>query len=111
GGGQLPPPARAPPGRWGDCSPAVRTDVLNKLDLKVPGTWDQLRTVLQAMKAVNPSSFPFSDRWGVPTPGGALLNTMAQAYGTRAGWGYFNATWDSRVKKFVFTGAQDRFKA
>jgi putative aldouronate transport system substrate-binding protein len=95
---------------WVDYSLAVRTDVLDKLNLKVPATWDQVHTTLQALKAANPASFPFSDRWGIPTPGGNLLNILGQAYGTAGGWGYSNATWDAKAKKFVFTGAMDQFK-
>jgi len=95
---------------WVDYSLAVRTDMLDKLNLKVPTTWDQLHTVLQAMRAANPSSYPFSDRWGVPTPGGNLLNIIGQAYGTAGGWGYSNATWDPKAKKYVFTGAMPQFK-
>jgi putative aldouronate transport system substrate-binding protein len=95
---------------WVDYSLAMRTDVLQKLGLPIPGTWDQLHTTLQAMKSAYPASYPFSDRWGVPTPGGSLLNVMGQAYGTAGGWGYFNATWDTRAKKFVGTGTQNGFK-
>jgi putative aldouronate transport system substrate-binding protein len=95
---------------WVDYSLAMRTDVLQKLGLPIPGTWDQLHTTLQAMRSAYPGSYPFSDRWGVPTPGGALLNVMAPAYGTAGGWGYFNATWDPRAKKFVGTGTQNGFK-
>lgn len=95
---------------WVDYSLAVRTDILDKLNLKVPATWDQLHTVLQVMKGAYPSSYPFSDRWGVPTPGGSLLNVLAQTYGTAGGWGYANAAWDARAKKYVFTGAMDQFK-
>jgi putative aldouronate transport system substrate-binding protein len=69
-----------------------------------------VRTTLQALKAANPSSYPFSDRWGVPTPGGSLLNVLSQSYGTLAGWGYANATWDTKAKKYVLTGSMPQFK-
>jgi putative aldouronate transport system substrate-binding protein len=95
---------------WTDYSLAVRTDVLDKLNLKVPSTWNDVRTMLQAMKATNPASFPFSDRWGIPTPGGNLLNIVGTAYGAPGGWGYANATWDYKAKKYVGTGAMDGFK-
>jgi putative aldouronate transport system substrate-binding protein len=95
---------------WLDYSLAVRTDVLSKLNLKVPSTWDELRGVLQAMRAAYPGNYPFSDRWGIPTPGGSLLNTIAPGYATAGGWGYLNATWDTKARKYVFTGAQDQFR-
>jgi putative aldouronate transport system substrate-binding protein len=94
---------------WVDYSLAVRTDVLDRLNLQVPSTWDQVHTMLQALKGAT-SSYPFSDRWGIPTPGGNLLSILGQAYGTAGGWGYANATWDAKAKKFVFTGAMDQFK-
>jgi putative aldouronate transport system substrate-binding protein len=95
---------------WADYSLAVRTDVLDKLSLKAPATWNDVHTMLQAMKAANPASYPFSDRWGIPTPGGNLLNIVGQAYGAPGGWGYFNATWDTRAKKYTFTGAMNQWK-
>src|SRR5215467_1803742 len=95
---------------WTDYSLAVRTDVLDKLNLKVPSTWDDVRTMLQAMKSAYPNSYPLSDRWGVPTPGGNLLNIVGSAFGSPAGWGYFNATWDYKAKKYAFTGSMPQFK-
>lgn len=93
-----------------DYSLAVRTDVLTSLNLSVPKTWDELRTVLKAMKTANPDKYPFSDRWSIPTPTGSLLNVLAQSYGTAAGWGYANATFDTASSKYVFTGAMDQYK-
>jgi putative aldouronate transport system substrate-binding protein len=99
---------------WLDYSLAVRTDIMDKLNLKVPSTWDDVHTMLQAMKAAYPSQYPFSDRWGIPTPGGNLLNILGAAYGAPGGWGYnniSNATWDYKNKKFALTGAMPEYKA
>lgn len=95
---------------WIDYSLAVRTDILDELGLEIPKTWDELRTVLKAMKDKYPNNYPFSDRWGVPTPGGALLNILGQAYGTAGGWGYQHAYWDAKAQKFVYTGAMDEYR-
>jgi len=95
---------------WPDFSLAIRTDVLKELNLAVPTTWDELHTVLKAMKAAHPTSYPFSDRFAVPNPGGSLLNILSRAYGARGGWGYLNAAWDNAGKKFAFTGAMDGYK-
>ncbi len=86
------------------------TDVLTSLNLTVPKTWDELRTVLKAMKTANPDKYPFSDRWSIPTPTGCLLNDARPSYGTAAGWGYANATFDTASSKYVFTGAMDQYK-
>ncbi|MFJ6194754.1 extracellular solute-binding protein [Micromonospora sp. NPDC092111] len=95
---------------WHDYSLAVRTDILQQLNLAVPKTWDELYTVLKAMKAKYPDTYPFSDRWGKPTPGGALLNILGASYGTQAGWNYQHATWDPAAKKFGYTGATEQYK-
>ncbi len=95
---------------WLDYSLAIRTDILDKLGLEIPKTWDDVYTVLKAMKEEYPDKYPFSDRWSIPTPGGALFNFMAAAFGTRGGWGYANATWDPNAQKFAFTGAMDQYR-
>ena len=96
---------------WTEYSIAVRTDILDQLKLKIPTTWDEFYTVLKAMKAAYPNQYPFSDRWSKPTPGGSLFNVMGGTFGTAGGWGYNNATWDDKAKKFVFTGAMNEYKA
>jgi putative aldouronate transport system substrate-binding protein len=95
---------------WVDYSLAIRTDILEQLNLEVPKTWEELYTVLKAMKAEYPDLYPMTDRWGIPTPGGNLLNIIGQAYGTRGGWDYQNATWDAKAGKFQFTGAMPQYR-
>jgi putative aldouronate transport system substrate-binding protein len=97
---------------WVDYSIAVRTDILQQLNLSVPQTWDDVHSMLRAMKAAHPSVYPFSDRWSTPPNPGAnsLLATVGAAYGTQAGWTYQHATWDSGSGKFVYTGAMDQYK-
>lgn len=93
---------------WIDYTLAARTDVLEKQGLKTPTTWDELHTVLTALKKVTPAgSYPLSDRFA---PASSLLSIVAQSYGTKAGWGYSNTTWDAGASKFVFTGATDQYK-
>jgi putative aldouronate transport system substrate-binding protein len=95
---------------WQDYSLAVRTDILDQLRLKVPTTWDELYTVLKAMKTAYPDVYPFSDRWSKPTPGGNLFNILGSSYGAPGGWGYQHALWDAGAKKFVYAGASDRYR-
>ena len=97
---------------WVDYSIAVRTDILDKLKLSPPQTWDDLHNVLTAMKAAYPDRYPFSDRWSTPPNPGAncLIQTLGQAYGIGAGWYYEHATWDATADKFVYTGATDQYK-
>lgn len=98
---------------WIDYSFAIRTDVLDALGLQIPKTLDDLHSVLTAMKAAHPDSYPMTDRWSQPTPGGAMLQTFGQAFGAGygGGWGYQNATYDAGSDAFVLTGAMDQYKA
>jgi len=93
---------------WQDYTIAFRTDELERLGLQAPQTWDDLYTVLKAIKAANPDSYPLSDRF----KGNSLLTILAQSYGTSAGWGLPGhlTTWDPETKQFVFTGSSDEYK-
>ncbi|WP_055478786.1 extracellular solute-binding protein [Sphaerimonospora mesophila] len=97
---------------WVDYSLAIRADILDELGLEIPQTLDDLHNVLKAMKEKYPDSYPFSDRWSNPTPGGALLNQiLGLAYGAHGGWGYLNGvTWDHTAQKFAYTGAMEQYK-
>jgi putative aldouronate transport system substrate-binding protein len=95
---------------WQDYSIAVRTDVLKQLNLQPPRTWDDVYTMLKAMKAANPSIYPFSDRFSKPTPGGNLLNIVTASWGSFGGWNYQHAKFNDSTKKFEYTGATDAYK-
>ncbi|MFF4833051.1 extracellular solute-binding protein [Streptomyces sp. NPDC001315] len=91
---------------------SLRTDVLDKLGLALPTTWDEVYTVFKAIREEYPDRYPFSDRWSknTPYPAAALFSYLGQAYGVRAGWTYDNISWDADAQKFVFTGATDAFR-
>jgi putative aldouronate transport system substrate-binding protein len=97
---------------WQDYTLAVRTDIMQKLNISTPNTWDDVHTMLKTMKDAYPDQYPFSDRWSTPPgPGGnALLSIVGAAYGTWAGWTYQGTHWDDSAKKFVFTGAMDQYR-
>jgi putative aldouronate transport system substrate-binding protein len=97
---------------WLDYSLAMRTDILSKLNLAVPQTWDEVHTVLKAMRTAYPNQYPFSDRWSTPPQPGAnnLLSIISQAYGTYAGWAWQNSHWHDASGKFVFSGAMDEYR-
>ncbi len=97
---------------WSEYSLAMRTDVLQQLNLQVPKTWEDLRTVLRAMKAAHPDVYPLSDRWSSPPNPGAnnLLSLVGTAYGVQAGWTYQHSAWDDAAKAFVYTGATPQYK-
>ncbi|MEO6083035.1 MAG: extracellular solute-binding protein [Umezawaea sp.] len=92
---------------WQDYSLAFRTDELTRLGLSAPKTWDEVYTVLKAIKAAHPESYPLSDRF----EGKNILNIAGQTFGAFAGWGYVrNATWNDSQQKFEFAGATPEYK-
>jgi putative aldouronate transport system substrate-binding protein len=97
---------------WKDYSLAVRTDILKQLNLSVPKTWDDVLTMLRAMKTIIPAGgYPFSDRFSTPPqPAGAnnLLAILGEAYGTQAGFNWQSTTFKNG--QFVYTGAMDEYK-
>jgi putative aldouronate transport system substrate-binding protein len=95
---------------WLDYSIAIRTDILEQLGLQVPKTWDDVYTMLKAMKAKYPDSYPWSDRFSKPTPGGNMLNIVGTAFGAPGGWGYTHTQWNAQAKKFEFIGAMPQYK-
>lgn len=99
---------------WSDYTLAVRTDILARLGITTPQTWDDVHTMMLAMKDHYPNSYPLSDEFNQPTAGGCLLNLISSAYGTAAGWGYQSpnsgAYWDSTSGKFVLTGAMSQYR-
>jgi putative aldouronate transport system substrate-binding protein len=97
---------------WQDYSLAVRTDILQQLGLSIPKTWDEFHAMLKAMKQAHPDVYPLSDRWSTPPQPGAnnLIQLVAIAYGSKAGWGFQHPNWDPAAKKFVYTAAQDGYK-
>ncbi|MHC5257305.1 ABC transporter substrate-binding protein [Streptomyces sp. UC4497] len=94
-------------------SMSLRTDILDKHDLALPTTWDEVYDVLKALKEEYPGKYPMTDRWSTntPFPCGALFQYLGQAYGVRAGWSYDNISYDAKAKKFVFTPTQDGYRA
>ncbi|MFC4498323.1 MULTISPECIES: extracellular solute-binding protein [Streptomyces] len=91
---------------------SLRTDVLDRLGLALPTTWDEVHEVFTAIRAEYPDRYPFSDRWSIntPYPAAALFSYLGQAYGVRAGWSYDNISYDRSADEFVFTGATDGYR-
>lgn len=90
-----------------DYTLAMRIDVLDDLGLESPTTWEELRTVLEAIKAEYPDSYPLSDRF----QGGSLLNVASLGFGAPGGWGYNNAQYDASSGEFVYAGTSPEQKA
>ncbi len=93
---------------WPDYSLIMRTDILEKVGVGVPTTWDELRTALTAMKQAYPGVTPFSDRY----EGKSLLNILGVTFGAQLGWGLVSGvTFDKAADAFRFAGTTDELKA
>ncbi|WP_372344838.1 extracellular solute-binding protein [Streptomyces sp. KL116D] len=93
-------------------SMAFRTDVLEKIGVSLPTSWDEVYDTLKALKDEYPDRYPLTDRWSTNTvyPAAALVSYLGQAHGIHAGWTYENVTFDRKAKKFVYTGTTDQFR-
>ena len=90
-----------------DYTLAFRTDELQRLGLQAPKNWDEVYTVLKAIKAAHPDAYPLSDRF----EGKSILNIAAQTFGAQAGWGYVkNSIWNEDKQQFEFAGATPEYK-
>ncbi|SDT26376.1 ABC transporter substrate-binding protein [Actinoplanes derwentensis] len=97
---------------WQDYSLAVRTDVMTRLGLTAPRTFDDLTAVLREMKKAHPDVYPISDRWSTPPQPGAnnLLNLIATAHDAHAGWGWTPTHWDPAAARFTYSGSTDQYR-
>jgi putative aldouronate transport system substrate-binding protein len=99
-------------GVWQDYTLAMRTDILTKLSLPMPKTWDEVATTLRELKKAYPDRYPLSDRWSTPANPGAnaLISIVGQGYGVNSGWSWNPAFWDAAAGKFAFTGATEQYR-
>jgi putative aldouronate transport system substrate-binding protein len=95
---------------WPDYTLAIRTDVFEKLGIKVPSTWDELKPALEKLKAAHPGSYPFSDRYLA----GSTMNIASPGFDTSMGNGTFHmgdgTRFDQATGKFVYAAAQPQYK-
>ena len=84
----------------GGKAPMIRTDILEKLDLAVPTTFDELYDTLKKMKEAYPDSYPFSSR-GIP----AFLDAFAFGMG-----GGFGMTYDDQAGTYFYGQNKPEFK-
>jgi len=92
---------------WPDYTLAIRTDIVEELDLDMPRTWDELETVLEEMKEAYPDITPFSDRWEFES----TLGIAAESFGVSGGWGLGSALiFDEDNDEFIFGPATDAYK-
>lgn len=90
----------------------IRTDVLDKLGLKKPTTYDELYQVMKKMKEANPDSYPFTARAANGLTGTEnLINPISFAFGS--GYTTFNGTkvyYEPKDKTYKFGPAMPEFK-
>lgn len=86
----------------------VRKDILDKNGLKVPTTLDELYETAKALKAKYPDSTPIINEFGM----GNIMNMVAPAFNTSAGWGAGPAgfTYDKTSNKWLHAPTSDQYK-
>lgn len=62
--------------------PMIRADILKKLNIQTPTSFDELYQALKKMKAANPDSYPWTMRWGIVSQIGYLAYAFGSGYGT-----------------------------
>lgn len=90
--------------------PVIRTDLLEKHNLPIPKSFDELLTVLGELKKLYPDSVPFSVRKG-SGPMHQLFKTMAYSLGSGVGGGtglYYDK--DKNGGQYVYGPATPEFK-
>ncbi|MDF2650258.1 MAG: extracellular solute-binding protein [Paenibacillus sp.] len=92
--------------------PMIRTDLLTKLNLKTPTTYDELYQVLKKLKDAYPASYPFTSRAANGKTGTEnLINPIAFGFGS----GYTNITgtkiyFEQATKQYKFGPYSPEFK-
>lgn len=90
----------------------IRVDVIEKLGLKKPTTYDELYQVMKKMKEANPDSYPFTARAANGLTGTEnLINPISFAFGS--GYTTFNGTkvyYEPKEKQYKFGPAMPEFK-
>ncbi len=82
----------------------LRTDLLEKHDLAIPSTFDELIDVMARLKELYPESIPYTGRKGTSQ----LLSTVSYMLGSGAGIYY---DYDVDGGRYVFGPATEEFKA
>lgn len=90
-----------------DYSFAMRTDLLEKNNLKVPTTYEELEETLKKIKELYPDMLPWSDRFQFAS----ALNIAAPTFGATYGWNMGNGEmYDKASDKFVFSPTTKEYK-
>lgn len=91
-----------------DYSFAMRTDLLEKNNLKVPTTYEELQETLKKIKELYPDMKPWSDRFQFAS----ALNMAAPTFGATYGWNTGNGEmYDKSSDKFKFSPITDEYKS
>lgn len=85
--------------------PVIRTDLLEKHNLKSPSTFDELLEVLAALKKIYPNSIPWTGRKGTIQ----LFKTTSYMLGS--GYEQVGMYFDFDLNRYVFGPASQEFKA
>ena len=90
-------------------APVIRMDLLEKHNIAIPQTWDELLAVLQKLKALYPESIPWTVRKSTnPIP--RIINTTMYMLGSGGNITGIYYEGDEEKGKYVFGPATKEFK-
>lgn len=87
----------------------VRKDILDKNNLKVPTTLEELYEVGKKLKEIYPDSTPIVNRYG----SGNLMQALGRGFGTMAGWSIdadSGVMYDEKADEWVFAPTTQNWK-
>ncbi|WP_276947766.1 extracellular solute-binding protein [Acetatifactor muris] len=86
--------------------PVIRMDLLEKHDIPIPQTFDELLEALAKLHEIYPDTIPWTGRKGTPQ----LLATTAYMLGSGMGGRTDGMYYDFDEKKYIFGPASENFK-
>ena len=100
-------PVKAHTSRLQDQQWLVRTDILEKHDIAIPTTLDELHAAGVKLKELYPDSTPITNRFTT----GNIMTGFAAGFGTIAGWTLGNGMYfDYDANEWVFAPTTDNWK-
>ncbi len=85
-----------------------RSDLLEKHNIEVPQTMEDVYTAAKKLKSIYPDSYPITNRFTADN----VLSVIAPSFGTRAGWGLTSGGYwfDPEKKEWIFAPTSVEFK-
>ena len=93
-----------------NAGPLIRIDLIEKYNLKIPTTYDELENVLKVFKEKNPSSYPFTVYMAPNYFYDYSMPSFGLSMGSGSDTGSYVLSYDREKKQFFAGAISDRFK-